>query len=102
MKDYLARESRKRSGWAAIKSVAKWNRRMFELQIQPLHNFLSEREALTRESHAAFKTNRDKVRGDVAARIPLFGFYLRLMHWLFVDHRSTPPAHPGVRVTMRD
>jgi hypothetical protein len=70
-KDYLQRPSRKQSGWSALKSVVHWAGRTFEIQVQPLSNFLHERERLTRESHASFKGTRERVRDEVAQRLPL-------------------------------
>lgn len=102
VKNYLEQDSRKRSGWSAMKSVVSWNGRTFEIQVQPLTNFLHERERLTRESHASFKTTRERVRDEVAARMPLFGFYRSLLRWLFVDPASAPPVHDGVEVVLTD
>lgn len=102
VKDYLENDSRKRSGWSALKSVVHWSGRTFEIQIQPLSNFLHERERLTRESHASFKSTRERVRDEVAARMPLFGFYRALLRWLFVDPSSDPPIHDGVEVVLTD
>jgi hypothetical protein len=101
-KNYLERESRKRSGWAAMKSVVAWGGRTFEVQVQPLTNFLHERERLTRESHASFKATRERVRDEIAARMPLFGFYRALLRWLFVDPSEAPPIHEGVEVVLTD
>jgi hypothetical protein len=89
VKDYIAEGERKRSGWEALKSVVRWSDRLIEIQIQPLRNFLSERERLTSESHVSFKLNRERVRAQVAERIPLFSFYQELLRWLFLD----PAAH---------
>jgi hypothetical protein len=102
VKDYLEHDSRKRSGWSAMKSVVSWSGRTFEIQIQPLSNFLHERERLTRESHASFKSTRERVRDEVAARMPLFGFYRALLRWLFVDPTSAPPIHDGVEIVLTD
>lgn len=102
VKNYLEQESRKRSGWSAMKSVVAWSGRTFEVQVQPLSNFLHERERLTRESHASFKTTRDRVRDEIAARMPLFGFYRSLLRWLFVDPTAEPPMHEGVEVSLTD
>lgn len=102
VKNYLDHESRKRSGWSAMKSVVAWGGRTFEVQIQPLSNFLHERERLTRESHASFKSTRERVRDEIAARNPLFGFYRQLLRWLFVDHTVEPPIHEGVDVVLGD
>ncbi|MEW5740682.1 MAG: hypothetical protein AB1938_17270 [Myxococcota bacterium] len=101
-KDYLARPSRKQSGWSALKSVVRWAGRTFEIQVQPLSNFLHERERLTRESHASFKATRERVRDEVAQRLPLFGFYRGLLRWLFLDPTSEPPQHEGVDVVLVD
>jgi hypothetical protein len=101
-KDYLKTPSRKQSGWSAIKSVVKWSGRTFEIQVQPLSNFLHERERLTRESHASFKSTRERVRDEVAERLPLFGFYRALLRWLFQDPTSEPPHHEGVDVVLVD
>jgi hypothetical protein len=102
VKNYLEHESRKRSGWAAMKSVVAWGGRTFEVQVQPLSNFLHERERLTRESHASFKSTRERVRDEIAARMPLFGFYRTLLRWLFVDPSEAPPIHEGVEVVLSD
>ena len=102
VKNYLEHESRKRSGWSAMKSVVGWAGRTFEVQVQPLSNFLHERERLTRESHASFKSTRERVRDEIAARMPLFGFYRALLRWLFVDPTEAPPIHEGVEVVLTD
>lgn len=101
-KDYLKRPSRKQSGWSALKSVVHWAGRTFEIQVQPLSNFLHERERLTRESHASFKATRDRVRDEVAQRLPLFGFYRALLRWLFLDPSSEAPHQEGVDVVLVD
>ena len=101
-KDYLDRPSRKQSGWSALKSVVRWADRTFEIQVQPLSNFLHEREKLTRESHASFKTTRERVRDEVAERLPLFGFYRALLRWLFLDPSSEAPHQEGVEVVLVD
>ena len=67
-----------------------------------MSNFLHERERLTRESHASFKSTRDRVRDEVAARIPLFSFYRSLLRWLFVDPTQAPPIHDGVEIVLVD
>jgi hypothetical protein len=102
VKDYLGRDSRKRSGWSAIKSVVSWGGRTFEIQLQPLSNFLHERERLTRESHASFKTTRERIRDGIALRLPLFAFYRALLRWLFVDPASDAPQQPGVEIVLVD
>ena len=102
VKDYLERESRKQSGWSAMKSVVRWGGRTFEIQVQPLSNFLHERERLTKESHASFKTTRERLRDGVAARLPLFGFYRALLRWLFLESTSDPPMHDGVEIVVTE
>lgn len=102
VKDYLARKSRKHSGWSAMKSVVRWAEKTFEIQVQPLQNFLHERERLTKESHAGFKATRERVRDEVAERVPLFGFYRNLLQWLFLDDSAPVPSHPGLSVTLVD
>lgn len=103
-KDYLASQHRKASGWAAMKSVVRWLGRTFEIQIQPLSNYFAEQEYLTRESHAGFKAHREKVRAEIAKRLPLFGFYQNLLRWLFVDGATLEkaPIYPGVKVVLLD
>jgi hypothetical protein len=96
-KDYLGPE-RKRSGWASLKLVARWDERLFEIQIQPLDVHLRERERLTLESHEGFKARREAVREEVARQVPLFGFYRDLLRWLFVPGESPPPTFGRVRV----
>lgn len=98
-KSYL-HEEEKSSGWEAVKSVVLWHGRMFEIQVQPLGNFWLEREHLTRQSHAGFKSRREQVRQKVAEQIPLFGFYQELLRWLFQDPESAAPAFPGVSVSV--
>jgi hypothetical protein len=100
-KDYLS-DHDKESGWEAIKSVVKWNGRMFEIQAQPLANFWREREFLTRESHAGFKNRREQVRLQVARHVPLFRFYQELLVWLFQNSDTPAPAFPGVSVSLVD
>jgi hypothetical protein len=102
VKDYLKQRSRKRSGWTALKAVVFWGGRTFEIQVQPLSNFLHERERLTKESHQSFKATRERVRDEVAARIPLFGFYRSLLRWLFVDPTSEPPLLEGLEAVLVD
>ncbi|MCA3016514.1 MAG: hypothetical protein INH41_29375 [Myxococcaceae bacterium] len=101
-KDYLQRPSRKQSGWTALKSVVHWGGKTFEIQVQPLSNFLHERERLTRESHASFKSTRERVRDEVAQRLPLFAFYRALLKWLFLDPSSEAPQQEGVDVVLVD
>jgi len=102
VKDYLGAGQRKRSGWEAIKSVVTWGGKTFEIQVQPLRNFLRERELLTRESHVSFKAQREQVRDRVARELPLFRFYRDLLRWLFLRPDSPPPSLPGVTVHLVD
>jgi hypothetical protein len=102
VKDYLSREHRKRSGWKAVKSVVRWKDKTFEIQVQPLGNFLHERELLTRESHAGFKSKREGLREQIAEQLPLFGYYLALLRWLFSGPEGAPPELPGVVVRLLD
>jgi hypothetical protein len=102
VKDYLTHSDRKQSGWEAVKSVVRWSDKLVEIQIQPLRNFLHERELLTRESHVSFKANREQVRRQVAERTPLFRFYQDLLRWLFLNPAASPPAYPGVTVFLVD
>jgi ppGpp synthetase/RelA/SpoT-type nucleotidyltranferase len=100
-KDYL-RNSEKNSGWEAMKSVVQWGGKMFEIQVQPLGNFWREREHLTRESHAGFKSRREEIRSQVAQRIPLFRFYQSLLRWLIQLPETPPPAFAGVSIVLTD
>ncbi|MGQ0504954.1 MAG: hypothetical protein ACT4TC_06500 [Myxococcaceae bacterium] len=102
LKDYLQRPSRKQSGWSALKSVVHWGGRTFEIQVQTLSNFLHERERLTRESHQGFKATRERVRDEVSARLPLFGFYRSLLRWLLVDPTGDAPTYEGVELVLKD
>lgn len=99
-KNYLGNQE-KRSGWEAIKSVVEWSGRLFEIQIQPLRNFWREREYLTRESHAGFKSRREQVREQVCQQNPLFGFYQQLLRWLFQSQEDCPaPEFRNVSVVI--
>jgi hypothetical protein len=100
IKDYLGAGQRKRSGWRALKSVVQWSGKTIEIQIQPLYNFLHEREMLTRESHTSFKAHREQVRDQVAAQVPLFRFYRDLLVWVFRTPTAPPPLHPGITVRL--
>jgi hypothetical protein len=102
VKDYLAPNQQKQSGWEGVKSVVKWAGKTFEIQVQPLGNFLHERELLTKESHNTFKLNRERVREEVAQQIPLFGFYRDLLRWLFQNPDTPPPTYPGVTISLVD
>lgn len=101
VKDYL-KGKRKQSGWEAIKSVVRWSDKTFEIQIQPLRNFLRERELLTKESHTSFKSNRERVREQVAQKVPLFGFYRDLLRWLFLNPDDPPPQYNGIKLLIVD
>ncbi len=92
----------KQSGWNALKSVVQWSGKTFEIQIQPLHSFMNEREVLTRESHMSFKAQRDHLRERVAEQIPLFRFYRDLLRWLFRAPHGEPPHFDGVRIILDD
>jgi hypothetical protein len=98
VKNYLVDGHNKQSGWEALKSVVKWWDGLFEIQIQPLSNYFREREKLTRESHSAFKANRESIRNRLAQNYPLMGYYRDLLRWLFVDPEDTPPHHPNVEI----
>jgi hypothetical protein len=98
-KDYI-RNVEKNSGWEAMKSVVTGGGRMFEVQVQPLSNFWREREHLTRESHAGFKSRREEIRLQVAEQIPLFRFYQSLLRWLIQLPDSAAPTFPGVSVVV--
>jgi ppGpp synthetase/RelA/SpoT-type nucleotidyltranferase len=100
-KDYL-RGAEKQSGWEAMKSVVRWGGKMFEIQVQPLSNFWRERENLTRESHAGFKSRREQIRQQVADHIPLFRFYQNLLKWVIQAPHTPAPTFPGVSVVISD
>ena len=102
VKDYLAEPQNKQSGWEALKSVVQWWDGIFEIQLQPLSNYFREREMLTRESHWAFKANREHIRNELAQRIPLMGFYRDLLYWLFVRPSTPAPAFNNVKVSLAD
>lgn len=92
VKDYLGADGQKGSGWQAMKSVVSWWGGLFEIQIQPLAVYHREQEHLTRESHTGFKAQRDQLRNQIAAMVPLFGFYRDLLRWLFLH--LVPPQRP--------
>jgi hypothetical protein len=100
VKDYLRGDGAKRSGWKALKSVVRWWDQTFEIQVQPLANYYKERERFTRESHQGFKARREQLRERVAQEVPLFGFYHRLLKWLFLDPKGEPPAFPGLQISL--
>lgn len=100
VKNYLNDSYRKETGWEAMKSVASWCSKTFEIQIQPLPNFLYEREGLTKESHRGFKTTRETIRNTVAQKIPLFSYYRDLLKWLFMGSISEPPQFKNVTIEL--
>lgn len=91
----------KESGWQAVKAVYSWWAKTFEIQVQSMNSFLREQERLTSESHAAFKERREKIRQEVADQVPLFGFYLQLLKWLFIRPDSQPPTLEGVTIIVK-
>jgi hypothetical protein len=102
VKNYLGDDGKK-SGWGAMKSVASWWDKLFEIQIITLGTHQNEREGLTRESHGGFKTRRESVRDAVAERVPLFGFYRDLLKWLFLGQaREAAPTFPKVSIIVDD
>jgi hypothetical protein len=102
VKDYMSRWGRKATGWEAIKSVFRWWDTMIEIQVQPLWNYHQEREYLTQESHAGFKSRRETLRNQIAETIPLFGFYRDLLRWLFLSPAEPAPAFKSVDIVLRD
>jgi hypothetical protein len=102
VKDYLSPNDRKSSGWSALKSVVRWAEMTIEIQVQPLRNYLLEREKLTRESHAGFKSRREELRDRVTRGMPLFGFYRDLLQWLFRTPDEEAPTFPGVVIDLKD
>lgn len=102
VKDYLTPSRQKHTGWEALKCVVRWSDKTVEIQIQPLGNFLYERELLTQESHTSFRANREQVRNQVAEQIPLFRFYRDLLRWLFLYPDEPPPVYPGVTLSLVD
>jgi hypothetical protein len=102
VKDYLGAGDRKSSGWSALKSVVRWGGTTFEIQVQPLRNYLRERERLTRESHLGFKSRREALRDEVARALPVFGFYRDLLRWLFRAPDDPPPRFAGVDIRLED
>ncbi len=100
LKNHLGENEQKQSGWQAVKAVFSWWDKTFEIQVQTLDVFLREQERLTHESHAAFKENRERIRQHVADQIPLFGFYLKLLRWLFIDPSEPTPQLEGLRIVL--
>lgn len=84
-KDYLTcpRSQMKKTGWKALKSVVRWQGRLFEIQIQPLGNYYLELDHMSGPSHRSFKISRDKVRDQISERVPLYGVYRNLLKNLF-------------------
>lgn len=101
VKDYLAPNRTKDSGWRAMKSVVRWWDQTFEIQVQPLRNYFRERERLTQESHAGFKARREELRDRIARAMPLFSFYRSLLRWLFLEPDGPPPNYAGVTIELR-
>ncbi len=100
-KDYMGAEN-KRSGWKAMKSVVRWWDETFEVQVQPLRNYLKERERLSRQSHASFRNRREELRTEVSRRIPLYGFYRDLLRWVFLRQDGPPPEYPHLKLEFVD
>ena len=73
---------------------------MIEVQVQPLANYHQERERLTRESHAGFKSRREALRNQIASSIPLFGFYRDLLKWLFLAPHTPAPTFESVTIVV--
>lgn len=86
-KNYLTcpPEKMKKTGWKALKSVVRWQGRLFELQVQPLGNYYLELDHMSGPSHQSFKFNRDDLRDEIGRAIPLYGFYRDLLRMLFKD-----------------
>jgi hypothetical protein len=85
-----------------LKAVVRWAGKTFEIQVQPLDNFLSERELLTQESHVSFKAYRERVRRQVADQDPLFLYYQELLRWLFLEPAGAPPQYPSITIRIVD
>lgn len=100
VKDYL--QTRKLSGWGALKIVLQWGGKTIEVQVQTADAYHRELLYLTNESHAGHKERREKLRSQIASTLPLFSFYLDLLQWLFVDSGMAPPALPNVRVEVAE
>ena len=101
-KDYLNCEltHMKKTGWRALKSVARWHERLFEIQVQPLSNYYLELDHMAGPSHSSFKLSRDALRDELAQRIPLYGFYRDLLKMLFMESNvSFESEHASVVIT---
>jgi len=101
-KDYLTcdQSQMKRTGWKALKSVVRWDNRLFEIQVQPLGNYYLELDHMSDPSHRSFKLQRDCMRDEVAELIPLYGFYRDLLKNIFneEDVESFESEHASVVV----
>lgn len=86
-KDYLTCEPSlmKKTGWKALKSVVRWQNQLLEIQVQPLANYYLELDHMAGPSHRSFKLLREKLRGEIARGLPLYGFYRDLLRMLFLD-----------------
>jgi hypothetical protein len=102
VKDYSGHESKKQSGWGAVKSVVSWWGKTIEIQIIPLNTYLHEREYLTKESHAGFRSRREELRTLVTNDYPLYGFMRHLLQWLFLDgnNPAKTPQFPRIKIQM--
>ena len=102
VKDYSGPESLKQSGWGAVKSVVTWWGKTIEIQIIPLNIYLNEREYLTKESHAGFRTRREELRTRITRDFPLYGFMRRLLQWLFLggNDPAKTPQFPRIKIQM--
>jgi hypothetical protein len=80
----------------------RWADSTFEIQVQPLRNYLAEKERLTGESHVGFKARREALRDKLAERFPLFGFYRELLRWLFLaelgEYNFNPPQFKNISI----
>ncbi len=86
-KDYLtpAHGMMKKTGWKALKSVVRWDDQLFEIQVQPLANYLLELDHMSGPSHHSFKMGRDALRDEVQQLLPLYGVYRDLLKSLFMN-----------------
>lgn len=86
-KDYLTCDpsKMKKTGWRALKCVARWRDRLFEIQIQPLANYYLELDHMSGPSHRSFKIQRDALRDEISKVVPLYGFYRDLLKMLFMN-----------------
>jgi hypothetical protein len=101
-KNYLTCEPEKlkKTGWKALKSVARWHDRLFEIQIQPLSNYYLELDHMAGPSHSSFKISRDTLRDEISKRIPLYGFYRDLLKMIFMETNvSFENEHASVIIT---